>query len=379
MTTVIFIRGLDKYPDRAKQAGIVDYARQHGWDVQSVEAIDSREKLKALIDLWSPAGIIVNCGAGFNTLPLAAYGKTPVVFFLFPNAAEHSVNCVFNDAKSTADLAAKTLLRLNLAAYGYVNWFKPMSWNTSRMKAFCNVLSLHGKSVAVFTPRKGGSTQLTRDLVAWLANLPKPVGIFATNDTMARHVADACRLAKLAIPDDVALIGVDNDLEICEGSSPSLTSIRLDHYASGRLAAQLLDKLIQKRIRKPAHVIYPSTEVVARASTRRLTHPDRIVSAIVERIRKDACTGLTSADVINGLPVSRRIAEIRFRKATGKSILEEIRSIRLQKAIALLKKSDQSISFIAHQTGYATLPAFSAFFRAETGLSPRAWLKRNRH
>lgn len=378
MTTVIFIRGLDKYPDRAKLAGIVDYARPRGWYVQSVEAIDSREKLKAVIDLWSPAGIIVNCGAGFNPLPPAAYGKMPVVYFLFPDPAGRPVNCVFNDAKSTADLAAKTLLRLNLSAYGYVSWFKPIFWNEARQKAFCDVLSLHGKPIAVFTPRKSGSTHLTRDLVTWLASLPKPVGLFAANDTMARHVADACHLAKLSIPDDVALVGVDNNVEICEGSSPSLTSIRLDHYASGRLAAQLLDELMHTRMRKPSNVAYPSTEVVSRASTRRLAHPDRVVSAIVERIRKDACTGLTAADIIKGLPFSRRIAEIRFREATGKTILEEIRSVRLQKAVALLKESGKSISFIAQQTGYATLPAFSAFFKAETGLSPRAWLKRNR-
>ena len=87
MTTVIFIKGLDKYPDRAKLAGIADYGRRRGWNVQSVEAIDSRAKLKAVLELWSPGGIIVNCGAGYNTLPPSAYGEMPVVFFAFPDAS----------------------------------------------------------------------------------------------------------------------------------------------------------------------------------------------------------------------------------------------------------------------------------------------------
>lgn len=379
MTTVIFIKGLDKYPGRAKLAGIADYARQHGWDVQSVEVVNSHKKLKDILDLWSPDGIIVNCGAGSNTLPPSAFGKTPVVFFAFPGTRElQTANTIYNDAAATAKLAAKSLLRLNLAAYGYVSWFKPLTWNEARREAFGKILSLHGKSVFVFASRHSKSPHFTKALVAWLCELPKPVGLFAANDTIARHVANACRLAKLAVPDDVAILGVDNNVDVCEMASPSLSSIRLGHYDSGRLAAQLLDKLMNKRLHKPTSVCYPCAEVVNRESTRRLLHPDRLISQALERIRKDACTGLSAAEIIKGLPYSRRIAEIRFREATGKSILEEIRDVRLRKAIELLKDTNQSISSIANQTGYDTLPAFSAFFKAKTGLSPRAWQKRNR-
>lgn len=380
MTTVIFIKGLDKYPDRVKQAGIADYAHQYGWDIQSVEAVDSIKKLKAIVDLWSPDGIIVNCGAGSNALPPSGFGKIPVVFFAYPSAHERrSVNYVYNDATATAKLAAMTLLRLNLTSYGYVNWFKPLSWNEARREAFSKVLSLHGKPVAVFTSRLSKSTDFTKALVSWLRNLPKPVGLFAANDTIARHVANACRLAKLAVPDDVAILGVDNDIDICERASPTLTSIRLGHYDSGRLAAQLLDQMMHKRLHRPTSVSYPCAEVVNRESTRRLLHPDRIISQAIERIRKDACTGLSAAEIIKGLPYSRRIAEIRFREATGKSILEEIRDVRLQKAIELLKDTNQSISSIANQAGYDTLPAFSAFFKAKTGFAPSVWKSKKLH
>ena len=379
MTTVIFIKGLDKYPDRAKQAGIADYGRRRGWNVQSVEAIDSQAKLKAVLDLWSPAGIIVNCGAGYNTLPPSAYGKTPVVFFAFPDAsARHPVSCVYNDAKMTADLAAKTLLQLNLASYGYVNWFKPLSWNEMRRQAFCEALSLHGKPIAVFSSRQKRSAERTRAIVSWLRDLPKPIGVFAANDAAASLVANACKLSGLSVPDDVAIVGVDNDVEVCEANTPTLSSIKLNHVLSGQLAAEMLDHLMQKRSRKIQSVSYPPLGVVNRESTRRFPKTDKAIAQAVERIRKEACAGLNARDVLKDLPWSRRVAEVRFKNLTGHSILAEIRSVRLAAAKSLLRDGKSSIESIAHQTGYATLPAFSAFFKAETGLSPLAWQKRNR-
>ena len=377
MKTVIFITGLDKYPDRMKQAGIADYARRQGWNLQTVEPIRSRTALKALTDLWSPSGFIISCAAGLNTLPPSAYGKTPTVFFTFPEKKNARPICrVYNDARSTAMLAAQTLLKLNLASYGYVNWFKPMSWNESRRQSFADIMALHGKPFKSFSMPSAGPTQFTKALVPWLCALPKPCGLFAANDAIARLVKNACKLARLSIPEDVALVGVDNDVDFCEESSPTISSIRLDHLESGRLAAQLLDRMMSGRIRKPADVTYPCAEVVNRESTRRFANSDKAISEIVERIRKEACSGLSAASVVRGCPYSRRMAEIRFRKMTGKSILEEIRNVRLQKAVELLKSGNHDLTFIAHQTGYATLPAFSAFFKAETGVSPRAWRRR---
>lgn len=377
MKTVIFVKGLDKYPDRMKLAGAADYARAHGWDLLPVERLGSRAKLKAVIDLWSPDGFIVNRSAGLNNLPPSAYGKVPVVFFSFPDAHDgHPVNRVYNDAVTPARLAARTLLRLDLASYGYVNWFKPVSWSEARQRAFSEAMSLHGKSVAVFTPRRSGPTSVVRELVPWLKRLPRPVGIFAADDFIALPVANACKLAGLAIPDDVALIGVGNDIDTCESTTPSLTSITHNHVESGRLAAQLLDRAMSGRLHKPTDITYPCGEVVHRGSTRRFARSDRMVLEILERIRREACAGLTAANIVRSAPCSRRVVETRFRKATGKSILEEIRSVRLQRATELLSNRNLAdLSFVAHQTGYATLPAFSAFFKAETGMSPLAWRK----
>lgn len=376
MKTIIYVKGLDQYPDRIKLSGIADYARKCGWNLQPVEHITSQAKLKAVMELWSPSGIIINQGAGLNRLPSSTYGKTPVVFFTYPGENDASpINRVYNDARSTARLAARALLNLNLATYGYVNWFKPISWNESRRKYFREALEYHGKSIAIFSEGFPEPIQYIKALVPWLQSLPTPIGLFAANDVIARLVANACKLAGLAIPDDVAIVGVDDNTEICEESSPTLSSIRLDHLESGRLSAQLLDRLMSMRTRKPMDVTYPCAEIVTRESTRRLTYSDKLISEVVERIRKESCLGLSAAEIIKSIPCSRRIIEIRFRKATGRSILEEIRNTRLARSFELLKSDKHDMTFIAHQTGYTTLPAFSAFFKAETGLTPSAWRK----
>lgn len=380
MRTVIFVKGSGNYPDRMKQAGITEYAQQNKWNLFSVEPLNTQAELKDVIDLWSPSGFIISCGGGLNTLPPSAYGKIPAVFFTVPDKNDTLPICrVYNDTKMTAHLAAKTLLMLNLKSYGYINWFTPLSWNESRRQHFQDILAIHGKRLASFSTHLKGSTQFTKALIPWLRALSTPVGLFAANDIVARLTADACKLAGLSVPDDIAIVSVDNDVELCEGASPSLTSIPLDHVESGRLAARLLDRMMNKCMRRPVDITYPCAEVIHRESTRRFDHSDRIISEIAERIRKEACNGLSAADVVKGYPCSRRVIEIRFRKATGRSILEEIRKIRLQRAIELLRNPNLvDMSAVAHQSGYETLQAFSAFFKSETGLSPHAWQKSQR-
>lgn len=380
MTTVIYIKGRDKFPDRQKLAGVTNYARLHGWNLQTMEPVKSATQLKSMIDLWSPSGFIVYQGAGLNDLPLADFQGIPTVFFHFPVPGDRKKkHCIFNDANQTAALAARTLLLLNLENFGYVTWHVPISWSEMRYKAFAKMMALHGRQVHVFTCNSPNPASATKGLVSWLRQIPKPIGIFAANDAVASLVANACKLSGLSVPDDVAIIGVDNDVDVCEANTPTLSSIELNHTLSGRLAAEMLDQLIHKRSRKIQSITYPPLGVINRESTRRFPKTDKAISQAVERIRKEACSGLNARDVLKGLPWSRRVAEVRFRNLTGHSILEEIRSVRLARAKELIREGKHSLEAIAHQTGYATLPAFSAFFKAETGFAPSAWKSQNLH
>lgn len=376
MKTVLYVKYSEKFSDRRKLAGVSEYAHAQGWNLQAVEKVERTDQLTELLRLWKPSGIIVNQSAGTNRISPSLLVDVSTVFFHYPvEDGVPSENCVFNDAKETAAIAARELLTLNLGQYAFVGWDKPVPWSESRKAEFARIMTLHGKNVSVFVPnpKDQRSDRLAAALKTWLKRMPAPVGIFAANDRIAVSVVSACNLAGLSIPDDVAVIGVDNDEEICEGTHPSLSSVEIDFFAAGHLAAETLDRLMSKRVRGPLFVRYPPCRVVRRESTRRFARLDRTVSQAVELIRREACNGLGSHDVINLFGCSRRMAEIRFRAALGRSILSEIRNVRLETAKTLLVNRTTQLGFVANRCGYRSLAAFSVFFRAETGVTPSGW------
>jgi len=376
MKTVIYVNGTDKIQDRRRLAGVKDYAQRHGWNLQSVEALQSQTHAKELIRIWKPDGFIVCRGAALNNFPAKSFGEIPVLFSHNPGMSGNAKeNCIFNNANATVETAAKELLSLNLSEYAFVGWLKPIGWSYQRKNAFKSIMTLHGKSLHVFEPSeyRCSSNTITSKLAEWLAALPRPLGILATNDQMALRIVSACHLAGLSIPDDVAVLGIDNDEELCEGMHPTISSIDLGFVDSGRLAAETLDQLISTPHAKPEHVMYPPLRLVRRESTRRLVKHDSYVAKAAERIRLEACNGLTADDIVNNFPCSRRMAELRFRKLIGRSILQEIRSVRLETAQHLLRTSSLGMDFIANKCGYGSLSSFSVFFHKETGVSPSAW------
>ena len=378
MKTVIYVNGHGKYPDRRKLSGVHDYAMSHGWNLQSVERLESTADIKAHVKLWSPAGFIVNRAGNQNKLPPSAFGGIPVVFFEHPVSrnAKDAIR-VYNDSAATAASAAKELLSLDFENYAYVNWLSPTSWDKIRQDEFKRLVSLYGRRCVVFKPTQTTANRVVSELANWLKAMPMPLGVFAANDMMAAHVSSACRLLGISVPNDVAIIGVDNDEEICEGQSPTLSSIELDYVAAGRIAAETLDAFMQGRGGRSPNAMmrsYPPGNVVRRMSTRLFAKSDKSIEAAVELIRREACKGITARDVIETIPCSRRMAELRFRTATGHSILEEILSIRMDMARQLLSQANPlPIDVIANRSGYKSLAAFSKAFHDKNGMPPTAW------
>ena len=380
MKTIIYVNGAEKLPDRRKCAGVKAHAAEAGWNVQPVHALRSRAELAEVVSLWRPAGFVVNCGAGQNGMPISNFGRIPTVFFDHPGgAARPAGNCVFNDAAATAKLAARELLALDLPQHAYVGWTKRTEWSTRRLETFSATLELHGFRPAVFDAAARGTSETERinALARWLSSFREPVGVFAANDHVSSLVAAACTLAGLSVPGDVAIVGVDNDEYVCDGSRPTLTSVALDYFAAGRLAAETLDRLMARGTAPSEPTLYPPLGIVRRESTRRFPKSDKLVADAVERIRREACNGLSARDVLKSLPCSRRSAEMRFRAAVGHSILHEIRRVRLETAQDLMRSGAESLDLVANRCGYKSASAFSIFFRAETGMTPTAWRAAN--
>ena len=373
MNTVIYLEELGRHPDRQMHAGVSAFARKAGWDVQSVPNVHTKAQLSNLVKIWDPLGFIAHSGFVTRHSPFFC-GKPTVVIGRPKHGKGAGVSCVFVPATAMAELAARELLPLHLRDYAYVSEAKPSTWDKARLAAFKSVMALHGKSVNVFdaTRFRTDETSLVSSLADWLKGLEGPVGVFAASDIAAANAASACRRAGLSMPDDVAVVGVGNDTTLCESAPCSLTSIDLGFFDIGYAAAESLSSLISGENSSSERMLRPKG-LVRRASTRRLLRPDKAITDMMERIRREACNGLSAKDAANSLDCTRRSVGSRFRAATGRSILEEIRRVRLEAAKELLKKETADISFIASHCGYRSLSAFSMFFRTETGFSPREW------
>ena len=378
--TVIYISGPRTGQNRQKINGIAAYAKRNDWNFQTVEIIGSHKEPNAFSDLWHPDGYIANCSVEAIRKVFRNFRDVPTVLFEYPRLNDNRrVAYISSDVEETAKLAAKALLTLGLTNYGYANWHRETPWNTARRESFRRIILQHGKSLHTLTTTEETTARAIRMLANQIDNLPKPIGIFAVNDIVAEKIVSACKLIGANIPNDVAILGVDNNVELCERSSPSISSIDLDHEKSGWMAAELLDRLIHDHTAKACNQHYPPTRIVHRESLRRFNIFNREISNSVEQIRKEACNGLTADDVLKRLPWSRRHSEKIFRTITGKGIHEEILNVRLENAKNLLKSQNLSIEHVAHSSGYATLHAFSIFFKSKTGMSPMAWRKQFSH
>jgi len=373
MKTVLFVKSSDYSSLRQRVAGFMDYAAGKDWNVQIVEPVKSVRELDRLVGFWSPDGCTVCCGAGNNDFPSARF-HAPVVFLDRPTRTLSPADSyVCHDSAATARMAARELLSLNLAHYAYVGARRPMDWDTVRRDTFAEMLRLHGRALSVFDAAAcadEGRAFVTR-LAAWIKGLPKPLGILAATDHIAEKTLSACRRVSLAVPDDCSVIGIDNDADICEYVKPTLTSVEPDYRSAGRAAAAALDRLMTGHRGRPVRETYAPLRLVRRESTRRLAQCDGDVSAALERIRKDACNGLSARDTLANFTCSRRMAELRFRKAVGRSVLDEIRAVRLERAEELLRDTDAKLDVVANWCGYKTAAAFSIFYKAETGRTPR--------
>lgn len=373
--TVIFIKAIDRHPDRRKLDGVREAAGHLGWRVQVSAPVSSTAEVAELEKFWDPVGYIVASGISKGSMPVTLFGKKPVVYFNLPDEQLYPASrCVHDDADAVARLAAKELLSLGLPRYGYVCDPGRPAWSEPRREAFARALALHGRHAEIFDPTECGwdNAAFTTSFAAWLRSGPLPMGIFAVTDATASHVASACTAAGLRLPDDIALIGVSNEESLCEGQAVTLSSIAMNYAAGGRLAVEKLARLAAG-CEDAGPAVYSPLWVVRRASTTRLGRTDEAVTRALERIRREACGGLAARDVLKGFECSRRSAETRFRAAVGRSILEEIRRVRLEASKRLLVEGHTTIDAIAFQCGYASSAAFSTFFRAETGTTPTKW------
>lgn len=361
--------------------GIREFAAKTNWTLHMFEYDGSPLSISNLISFWHPIGCIVE-GSGLSSstdvFSIRSFGKTPVAFLgNEENTTPPNASYIFHDASNLAALAARELLSRELKTLAFVG-VSNKAWSARRHKAFAQAAALNGMplaSIDIPNPTHGDAWLRVNQLKTWLRSLAKPCGIFAANDIVAEMVLSVCAKCGFAIPDDVSIIGADNNEEICLNSVPTLSSVHPDFRQGGRCVAQLLARLILSKEKKRRKATFSGVSLVRRGSTRVFKRRDDAVAKVLEQIHAPGGSILTSRQILESFNCSRRNAEHRFRSATGHTILEEILTTRMQQAQQLLKGTTLPISSISEQCGYTSQTGFRNAFVKATGLTPLRYRK----
>jgi LacI family transcriptional regulator len=285
------------------------------------------------------------------------------------------MSTVRSDDEAIAHWAADHLLELGLANFAYYGMPRRGMdvWAQARYETFQRRLRERGFACHRFSGKHYAARNWSRmlgELVRWLRSLPRPIGIMACNDSCARRLLEACRQLRLRVPEDVAVLGVDNDELTCELAMPPLSSIAQGAEQIGYRAAELLDELMARTRRGPTHLVVAPLCLVRRQSTELVTIDDRLIARALDFIQARAMDPVGVADVVRHVDVSRSTLETRFRARLGRSVHEALQRVRLQTARRLLLTTQLPLDDVARRSGFRTVHYLCHVFRRELGETP---------
>ncbi|MFT3786304.1 MAG: substrate-binding domain-containing protein [Tepidisphaeraceae bacterium] len=307
--------------------------------------------------------------------------KKPAVNITNHLAGQASVPVVGNDDAAIGRLVATHYLERGFRNFAYFAsptgaYFNP------RRDAYVETLKQAGftcKLGPVFAPHHDTPAHPTHWADAsgeWLASLPKPVAVMCPWDIHAREATIASEAANLRVPEDVSIIGVDNDELLCMAGWPHISSVQTAAKRIGYEAAMLLRSMIADGKPAPAKpILLPPVEIVVRGSSSETAVEDQDIAMAVNFIHANIAQRLTIADIVKHTAISRRALERRFVKALERTPMEEIRRVRVEKAKRLLLETELSLTEVARASGLVRLQRLCTVFKAETGKTPLQFRK----
>ncbi len=288
-------------------------------------------------------------------------------------------------AMRSDDVAIGRMAFRHLAERGFTRFaffgYPVFQWSLRRRDGFLDAVRAAGHDPHEYQPPRRASRghrlpswEEEMDGVArWLAGLPKPLGLMACNDFRGMQALDACRRAGVAVPEEVAVIGVDNEPFTHELAHPPLSSVIPDARRIGFEAAALLARLMAGGLAESTRVAVPPLGVATRQSTDVVAIADPGVADALRFIRENACQGISVEDVLDRVVTSRSALQRAFRKHLDRTIHEEILGVRLHRVKQLLAETELPLRAIADRAGFAYVEYLSAVFRRTTGQTPGAY------
>lgn len=364
--------------------GVAAYLRaQSHWSVLHIER-GLAENVPRFLKSWHGDGVIARIENEEIARAVDALG-VPAVDLRGSHCPRHGA-MLDTDPRLVTQLAAEHFLDMGFRHFAYVG-FPGVDFSERRLAAYREHLQARDIELNVYSAnspkaRPRGVLQseargeLEGEAIArWLRALPQPLAVLACNDVRGRQIIDACNESGLAIPDEIAVLGIDDDEVICELSNPPLSSVQPDTIRLGYEGAALLDALMQGQPAPESTIYIPPKGIARRLSSEATAIDDREVAAAMQVIRDGACQGLTVQHLVERLNISRSTLERRFHAAFGRSPAMEIERVRMARAKLLLMETRYKLSKIALLTGYGTASQFATAFKRYSGLTPGEFRK----
>jgi len=363
-------------PRRRMLAGVARYMHEHDpWAIY-LKPNEVEKSLSHWIRDWNGDGII---GAVADLEPDLVKGLGIPIVDVVGFHRQSNIPLVHANDQSVGRMGAEHLLERGFRNFGYVEF--PRFWSTERRVGFEAFVRSAGYNTRTYTlpyPTAGSGgpnywEQQQQLLVDWIQSLPKPVGVMTSTDHIGQQFLEACQRAQVIVPEQVAVIGADNDELICNICSPPLSSVIINDDQRGYQAAAVLHQMMAGQPPPSETVYIEPAGVISRASTDILAIHDEELATALRFIREHACDQITVDDVVAAVPMSRSVLARRFRKVVGRSVNDEIVRARLNRAVSLLCETQMGLKAIAKKAGFGSPAYMGDVFRKKLGRTPGSY------
>ena len=363
-----FLNGFVKYADT--QGGCIFYPMSHlisqtKDNSKEIIKIARKFKVDAILGLWHNINV-----EEAKKLEIPIFLRTyKKIYSDFPMLTGHY--------KEFGAYAADFFIKQNFSNYAFIG-MKDILWSLSRYEGYSEQIAATRKTITHRYDVEDFQNEIA-DINQWLHSLPKPVALLACNDMMARQVTEICQMEGLRIPEDISLLGVDNDEFMCNISSPTLSSIKLNFEKHGYDIAKTLFKMVHEKNIWPARIAVEAIGVVERMSTKRKVISDPYIHEIVDFITRNYTQEIDISKLTSFIPLSRRAIEMKFKKEMyPHTITSYIMKLRLDHFCNLLENSELPISTAADMSGFIDNSNFSTIFKKYKGMTPTEYRRKFR-
>jgi LacI family transcriptional regulator len=372
----LFIKAEGSY-GRRLLLGIAKYAHIHGpWSF--FHEVEEKRRDPHFIKDWRPDGIISD-GREASRLR-AIFGAAVPIIVISTQKNISEGHGILTDWDSIGQMAARHFLDRGFRHFGFCG-YDDLHWSKMRAAAFSKYIAQSGYQTDSYNRKYVGQKlsweKETTRIGGWLKRLPKPCAVMACNDDCARDVLTICKTFNIHVPEEVAIIGVDDDEIICNLAEPPLSSVHLNTEKAGYEAAELLGRLMDGEKLAGEKIIARPTHVEVRQSSDILAIKDHDIVTALHYIRSNIKEQITVNDVIAAVGMSDRHLYNKFKRHLGRSVSQEIRNVKTQHIARMLIETNLSIVRIAAKLNYSGVEKLSRYFAREMGISPMAFRKQH--